>query len=294
MDFQVDKIEFVDTFPFFQSLFHNLSALTIDEKISLWHKKYISKFPELKEKVISEYEINGYDWEKIAKEMVFHRVEEDFSKMVKAHENILKLHFSIEKEIFDKLKVFLDIKRVLYIGLGNGAGWVDYYEGKRAILYGLEKIAELGWHSEEHLKSLISHELGHVFHFQLIQRETFPENIEKNAFNEGIWHLYSEGFAQSFSYYILGNNYDSRGEKWLLACEDKYSELKKLYLTSLGNNEKGTKDFFGDWFKVLGLGDTGYFLGWKFVEGLRKRYSFQEIALLPFEIVLNKALSYLG
>lgn len=56
---------------------------------------------------------------------------------------------------------------VLYGGLGNAAGQGDTYQIKRAILFGLEKIAELNISQDKDLRSLIAHELWHVIHFEL-------------------------------------------------------------------------------------------------------------------------------
>src|SRR5699024_3544675 len=139
----------------------------------------------------------------------------------------------------------LDINIVLYCGLLNSAGWVDEYNGKRAILYGIDKIAELGWHTMDKLKPLLSHELCHVFHFELRGEDTLPSDIEENKYNEGIWRIYTEGFAQFFQQKLLNKEADSRGIEWEGICGLNEDRLKKLYLEVLNDSEKGTNYFFG-------------------------------------------------
>lgn len=68
-----------------------------------------------------------------------------------------------------------------------------------------------------------------------------------------------------FQYKLLGKSVDSRGSQWLQKCRENKEQLKSLYLTALYDKEKGTKYFFGDWFQVLGISDTAYYLGAEFI-----------------------------
>ena len=56
----------------------------------------------------------------------------------------------------------LDADIVLYLGLCVGAGWVTRMNGRYAVLLGVEKILELGWHGLDDMYGLIYHELGHI------------------------------------------------------------------------------------------------------------------------------------
>ena len=69
--------------------------------------------------------------------------------------------------------------------------------------------------------------------------------------------------------------------------------MKKLFLERLIHEEIGVQQFFGDWFKVLGVQDTGYFLGAKMMEGLSHHYTIEEIANLDLAEIELKVLSFL-
>ena len=286
-------INIINTFEDFKKCFANNLDLSTEEKIKLWEECYISKYPELEHKCKSDYEDNGYHWRDIAENMVFNRTKDDFSKMIIAYENILEIMTGINEKAAPIFNVDLDINIVLYCGLLNSAGWVDEYNGKRAILYGIDKIAELGWHTMDKLKPLLSHELCHVVHFELRGEDTLPSDIEENKYNEGIWRIYTEGFAQFFQQKLLNKEADSRGIEWEGICGLNEDRLKKLYLEALNDSEKGTNDFFGDWFQVLGLNDTGYFLGKQMIKRLKNNYNFVDIAKLSFPNIEKEVIDYL-
>lgn len=286
-------INIINTFEDFKNCFANNLNLSTEEKIKLWEECYISKYPELQHKCKSDYEDNGYHWRDIAENMVFNRTKDDFSKMIIAYENILEIMTGINEKAAPVFNVDLDINIVLYCGLLNSAGWVDEYNGKRAILYGIDKIAELGWHTMDKLKPLLSHELCHVVHFELRGEDTLPSDIEENKYNEGIWRIYTEGFAQFFQQKLLNKEADSRGIEWEGICGLNEDRLKKLYLEALNDSEKGTNDFFGDWFQVLGLNDTGYFLGKQMIKRLKNNYNFVDIAKLSFPSIDKEVIDYL-
>lgn len=286
-------INIINTFEDFKKCFANNLDLSTEEKIKLWEECYISKYPELEHKCKSDYEDNGYHWRDIAENMVFNRTKDDFSKMIIAYENILEIMTGINEKAAPVFNVDLDINIVLYCGLLNSAGWVDEYNGKRAILYGIDKIAELGWHTMDKLKPLLSHELCHVVYFELRGEDTLPSDIEENKYNEGIWRIYTEGFAQFFQQKLLNKEADSRGMEWEGICGLNEDRLKKLYLEALNDSEKGTNDFFGDWFQVLGLNDTGYFLGKQMIKRLKNNYNFVDIAKLSFPSIEKEVMDYL-
>lgn len=127
--------------------------------------------------------------------MVFNRTKTDFDKMIEAHVNILNVIDSINIRIDKLLELNLDINIVLYCGLCNSAGWVNTYDNKRAVLFGIDKIAELNWHAMEKIETLVAHELCHVVHFQIRGKDDLPDDVEVNNYNRGIWNLYEEVFA---------------------------------------------------------------------------------------------------
>lgn len=287
-------INIIDTFKDYEICFHGKLDLSIEDKIDLWEKCYISKYPELEKKCKDSYDAKGYSWRTIAREKVFNRTEKDFNKMICAYRNILIALKNINTRAEEVFDLDLDINLVLYCGLCNSAGWVDTYNSKRAILYGIDKIAELNWHTTEKIESLISHELCHVVHFQIRGEDNLPGNVSRNNYNKGIWSLYEEGFAQFFQYKLLGKEVDSRGRAWIEECRINERQLKKLYLEALHDEMKGTRDFFGDWFKVLGISDVGYFLGAELIRKLYIQYNIAYIAQLPFIEIENQVMNFLG
>ncbi|WP_073071476.1 hypothetical protein [Thermosipho atlanticus] len=285
-------MKIIDTFQEFRKVFCNKLDLSVNEKVELWDKKYISKYPELERKIKEDYELNGYNWQEIAKKHVFNNIEKNYKKMIQAYQNIVQIINKTSKKIFEVFNLNLELNVVLYCGLGNSAGWVDKYEGKRAILFGIEKIAELKWHTLEKLEPLVAHELCHVIHFELRGEDDLPKKIKKTKYNLGVWRIYEEGFAQFYQNKLLGKNIDSRGKKWIEQCNEKRRALKKLYREALEVGD--TKNFFGDWFEVLGISDAGYFLGAELIKKLDQKYCFEDLARLNFEIIKKEVLAYLS
>lgn len=285
-------IKTIDTFKDFKACFEDNLNISVGEKIDLWDKLYIHKYPELEEKCKSDYESDGYSWREIASSMVFNRTKDDFNKMLEAYTNIKNSIQEINNAVKQVFNIEPNLYIVLYCGLCNSAGWVDTYNHKRAILYGIDKIAELNWHTIEKVKPLIAHELCHVIHFE-IRGEDKLTDIDMNNYSNGIWRIYEEGFAQYYQQKLIGDVADSRGIEWLKSCIVNKSTLKALYLEALHNKSEGTKHFFGDWFKVMNISDTGYFLGTELIKELNEILSMEQIAKLNFNDIENAVIQFL-
>lgn len=286
-------MKIIDTFKGYKDYMEKHLEKETEEKLKLWESYYSSNFPELEQKCKEDYKAEGYSWREIGLTQVFNRTKEDFPKMIEGYNNLLKLLKGMDEKVKATFHVDIDINIVLYSGLLNAAGWVDKYEGKRAMLFGIDKIAELGWHHEEKIKALVCHELCHVVHFQIRGKDKLPEQVEQNKYNEGIWNIYEEGFAQYFQQVLGNSSVDSRGEQWSLQCEKIEEQLKLEYIKALEDKEKGTRDFYGDWFKVLGISDVGYFLGSRLIESLSRRYTIEDIAAMDFSLIEKEVLEYL-
>lgn len=286
-------IDLIDTFKDFRRCFEGNLEAPVHEKIELWKTGYICNYPELEEKCILDYEGMGINWREFAEKNVFIRTKDDYNKMTEAYNNILNAMGSINKKAQAMMDTELDLNIILYCGLCNSAGWVDKYNGKRAILYGIDKIAELNWHRLEKVEPLLAHELCHVIHFELRGEDRLPRGVDESKYNQGIWNLYEEGFAQFFENILTGNNTDSRGSEWIERCSENEGELKKEYLKAMNNIENGTREFFGDWFKVLGISDAGYYLGSRFIEELYRSHDIHYIAKLPFKEIESRVTKFL-
>lgn len=284
-------IKFIDTFKDFKEAFENKLDITIEDKITLWENVYGSKYPEVINKLKSDIESDGYDWIKVARENGFNKTKEDFPKMLEAYENIKSVMEDVNNNVKDAFNIDLDINIVLYAGLCHSAGWVDEYNGKKAILYGIDQIANLNWQDVDKLKNLIAHELCHVIHFDIRSKNNIVDNYNTN-YEYGIWRLYIEGFAQ-FYRSKLTPTVEERGISWIEKCNEHKEELKKLYIKALNDNEKGTNDFYGDWWEVLGISDAGYYLGQVFIKEISKKYSLQDVITINFVDLEKEVLNYL-
>ena len=286
-------VSIIDAFKDFKEGFENNLEISTEEKIKLWEKIYNDKYPLLIKKCKEDYINDGYEWENIAKTMVFNKTKENFPKMIEAYENIKiaidKINYKVERLFNQKL----DINIIIYAGLCNSAGWVDEYDNKKAILYGIDKIAELNWHKMSKIDSLVAHELSHVIHFEIREENNIIDDYEEMS-DYGIWRLYVEGFAQFIQNKLIGKEKDPRGIEWINECRKNIKRLKELYLKALYDKEKGTKDFFGDWHKVLEISDVGYYLGQDFIENLNEKYDIYEIVLLELKDVKKELLRYLN
>ncbi len=147
---------------------------------------------------------------------------------------------------------------VFYLGLCCAAGWAVELHGEPAVLFGLEKIVELGWVDETSMIGLIYHELGHNWHFQ--NRKVPPWN--QTPQEKALWQMYTEGVAMWFEQFLCGSRrfYPQDRGGWLAWCEVNRERLAKAYKKRL-ETDGNVQDFFGDWCSFEGHSDAGYFLG---------------------------------
>lgn len=179
----------------------------------------------------------------------------------------------------------LDADLVLYLGLGSGAGWVTELGGRTTVLFGIEKIVELGWEGEKAMTGLIYHELGHVYQRQygVLERE-FSENADSF-----LWQLFTEGVAMVFEQMIAGGKdyFHQYDDEWKTWCDANLRRIANDFNSELDTMTLATQRWFGDWVEYDGHGDTGYFLGARFVQRIMKTHPFDE--LINFDIDEVKA-----
>ena len=179
----------------------------------------------------------------------------------------------------------IDADLVLYLGLGSGAGWVTQLGGRTAVLFGIEKIVELGWEGEKSMTGLIYHELGHVYHRQhgVLDRE-FAENADRF-----LWQLFTEGVAMVFEQMLAGGEeyFHQYDEEWTEWCGANLRRIANDFNSDLGPMTFENQRYFGDWVEYDGRGDTGYYLGARFVQRIMKTHPFDE--LIDFDIDEVKA-----
>lgn len=193
---------------------------------------------------------------------------------------ILKTSFyKVTDRLNDKIKEHfdneLDVDIVLYLGLCNGAGWVNNINGRDVILLGIEKILELNWCDEDSMYGLIYHELGHVYHKQYGEFEQRSEDNERNF----VWQLFTEGIAMYFEQILVGdtNYFHQNKNGWLDWCEENYYQIVKDFDSDLMRMTRFNQRYFGDWVDYYGRSDVGYFLGTKFVQHLCDKIEFEQL-----------------
>ena len=141
----------------------------IEEQVDAWATDYMAPWPELLEKQQLDYADEGDDWRRVAAEYVFPDLVERFDAMERAHDILKQEGVRIAQRAQEALHFDADFVLVVHVGIGCGAGWVDRYGGKPAVLFGVENIAQEGWDKHEALTGLIAHEIGHLAHFHWLE-----------------------------------------------------------------------------------------------------------------------------
>lgn len=196
-------------------------------------------------------------------------------------------HVMVELE--KRLPVLFDqeceVTVILYLGLCNAAGRVTFIGGEKVMLLGVEKILELNWDSEEKLKALLYHEIGHVWHETYGELE-FPVYTKQE---QSMLQLWQEGIAMVCEQNLNGDEafYHQDANGWLAWCQEQEKMIRKEYLRRLEHNES-TQDFFGDWCEFYGYSDVGYYLGSRFVRWMMKESDLREIATMRYSELLEK------
>jgi hypothetical protein len=266
--------EIIDTFPAFQTYWSKAQNQPVDEQIELWAREYMSGWQELLDRQIEDYAEQNLNWQDIARERIFPYLKDRMPAVRRARRNLLKLCPAICSRAEQVLDFPADPYLVIYVGIGCGAGWVTTFRDRYSILFGLENIAECGWSDAESITGLISHEMGHVVHYQLRaqSRKTFG--------SDAWWQLYTEGFAQECEALIHDSSHQgAQDNDWFTWCQANQSRLAAAFLQA-ADEGKPVNTFFGSWFEIEGHSETGYFLGHEVIKALGRQLSFREIALL--------------
>lgn len=248
---------------------------------TLWDNYADSAFPGLKDKVENDFSRVAEYKDKVYQ--ILNDVQKNTETAETAHQSFINATKNLSDEIKNKFNVDLDVTIILYLGLGNGAGWATTIKNHNVVLIGLEKVVELGWCSESDMQALIYHELGHIYH-SLFEHE----NLMITKREKYIRQLYREGIAMVFEQTLCDdvNRYHQNVDNWLDWCKDNEKLIKTEYLKRI-NNKESVQDFFGDWCSFMNHSDVGYYLGTAFIRFLMNDYSLQEIASMKLNTVLK-------
>lgn len=226
--------------------------------------------------------------------------EKDFLPLIEAvpthpglqelHESFLCVTNGLQEKIQTCFGNSLDADIVLYLGLCNAAGWVTTMQGRTTILLGIEKILELNWQDKDAMIGLIYHELGHVYHKQ----HGSMMHSADNSPQQFVWQLFQEGVAMHFEQLLVGDSsyYHQNKDRWLDWCEAHAAQITADFRDDLPAMTRRNQRWFGDWVSYCGKGDVGYYLGARFVQWLRRKYSFDELIRLSVECVYRAFLKF--
>ena len=193
----------------------------------------------------------------------------------RAYDSFCKATENLERAIYGKFGKSLDADLIFYLGLCNGAGWVTEHRGRKIALIGIEKIMELNWCGLDDIRGLIYHELGHIYQGQYgVLERTFDRDADSF-----LWQLFTEGVAMYFEQALVGSPdyYHQDRDGWKTWCEDHFEEIRTDFDRDLNTMTFATQRYFGDWVSYKGYGDTGYYLGCRFVRYILSMYEFDEI-----------------
>lgn len=250
----------------------------MDAQIDAWASEYMVYWPALLKKQIHQYQSEGIDWKKVARERVFPYLEERLPDMRLARKRLLEESTTIIRKAQIRFNFNQPLYVIVYVGIGLGAGWATTYLKTPALLFGLENIAEEGWTDRSEIRGLIAHELGHLFH------SFWREGVGKRFHSGPLWDLYTEGFADRFESLVNENRKthismasDVREQSAWFQENNRW--LAKEFLRRL---EKGgdMRPLFGSWYQLRGHSQTGYYIGSEFINKLESVYSLEEIATL--------------
>lgn len=280
----------INTFHAAQSFLEICCNDSIEEAIIAW-ERYMYRWPELQAKCQEDH---GETWREMFASYVFPKLCRDNEKISRAHNNLLAVLPAVWGKCNELFGPVGNINIVIYLGLGNGAGWVTDYEGAPSVLFGLENIADLNWMDTGSLEYLVAHELCHVVHQIMYGKEEWLALYE-DAADGRYFRLYLEGFAERYQEIVLGRPvFDRYGEGWLEWCQANNHRLGAMYLERLRNGDP-VSDFYGNWNQIEGYSDVGYYLGREFVlylEGLG--FGVKDIARLPIEKIRSHVEQFLG
>lgn len=279
------EFELIDTFPAFLNYWRGSQADSIERRIDRWEQEYLAAWPELRAKQIREYKRGSVDWRRVARHRVFPQLEARLPDMEEAHGNLVASVGPVFQKAASLFNLQFKPRFVIYVGIGIGAGWGTRFGGNRAVLFGLENVAEMGWTNRQMTEALVAHELGHLAHQEWRTRAGLSEQPERGG---PYWRLYEEGFATRFEGEVTGRIRWPREPGWLSWCQQNRSWLATTFLRAV-QRRSSVRRFFGSWYKIRGHAECGYFLGHEVVGWWRRKETLPEIAVLSEDEVRHRS-----
>lgn len=168
-------------------------------------------------------------------------------------------------------KFNFDVKMKFHLFVG-GFGSNAFVE--REIIGDMFFAAEKLSPDLNHLRVIVAHEIGHIYHNVMLQNDGMDWG--KAEWADATVNLYREGIATYLSKQIIKGlnesvyySYDNDGERWLQCYIENEKHIKKRFLEDY--IEGWTFEKEKEWFRLsggqyFGYNRLGYFLGTAFVE----------------------------
>jgi len=260
-----------------------------------WEKYIEMTIPQVKNMCLSDMQKSvspDYSWDEYYLPVLNGVIQdkEEFEKAVEAFKSITD---GLEQKIIERFGKSLNVDIVLYLGLCNGAGWVEKINEKHIVLLGIEKILELKWNNIDDMTGLILHELGHVYQaeYGVLYRQF------KKTSDHFLWQLFTEGIAMVFEQEIVNDSSYFHQDKdgWKIWCDQNISKIANDFESDYQTMTFDNQRYFGDWVRYKGHYDVGYYLGACFVRFILDKdefdniisYDIDEVRHLFYEFVLS-------
>lgn len=175
----------------------------------------------------------------------------------------------ITNEYRNKYHFDVNMKFHIFVG-GFGSNAFVEREIIGDIFFAAEKLSP----DSNHLRVIVAHEIGHIYHNVMLQNDGM--DWEKAEWADAAVNLYREGVATYFSKQIMKGldesvyySYDNDGERCLQYYIENEEQIKKRFLEDY--IEGWTFEKEKEWFRLsdgqyFGYNRLGYFLGTTFVE----------------------------
>ena len=198
---------------------------------------------------------------------------------------------TLEEKMMEVFHKTVEADIVLYLGLCNGAGWAVTIFDRQVVLLGIEKIMELGWFEKEKMTALILHELGHIYHKQYGMWNERTNSLQEQF----LWQLFTEGIAMVFEQEIIGDQefYQQDTNGWKQWCDNHFEWIRDSFNRDRYTMDHKNQRYFGDWTSFEGYGDTGYYLGTRFIRYLMEKETFDKLILFDIEKIKESFEKYL-
>ena len=89
------------------------------------------------------------------------------------------------------------------------------------------------------------------------------------------------------------NYFHQNRNGWLQWCDTHFHCILSDFRLELPEMTRFNQRYFGDWVDYHGKSDVGYYLGAKFVQFLRGKYSFEHLIQMDIEEVYKEFLTWL-